>query len=359
MYREVSNVLRFYRHPLSIQTCFTHAQPISISSPATLTLADHPHPHPRRPPSPSPSPITIRNLRALAAVFQGLVTTSPATYKQAPMIGRLMLHEANRVYGDRMVSEGDVERFQEVILKAAKQHMGDFNFEELTAEPNIFATFVEEAEGDQKLYLPLEGYDHLSKILTKQLALYNETFAVMNLVLFNQAMEHVSRISRIIDNPRGNALLVGVGGSGKQSLSRLAAFIGQYEVFQIKLTSSYGIVDFKEDLRSIYMKTGVKAIPMAFLFTDQQIFNENCLIFLNDILSLGYPPGLFAEEDKVTSTLTSHLHAHLSPSPQLHHHLSCTITSAAPSPPLLSSPSSRPPHPMAPTNATPFAALMK
>uniref|UniRef100_A0A7S2NI24 Dynein heavy chain n=1 Tax=Haptolina brevifila TaxID=156173 RepID=A0A7S2NI24_9EUKA len=240
------------------------------------------------------------NLRALAASFQGLATTSPATYKQPALVARLLLHEVNRVYGDRMVSESDVERFQEIILKNAKAFLGEYNFEELTAEPILFSTFVEEAEGDVKLYLPLKDYDHLSKILTKQLHLYNEQFAVMNLVLFNQAMEHVTRISRIIDNPRGNAMLVGVGGSGKQSLTRLASFIGGYEVFQIKLTSSYGIADFKEDLRAIYMKSGVKNIPITFLFTDQQIFNENCLIFLNDILSLGYPPGLFAEEDKDT-----------------------------------------------------------
>jgi len=64
-----------------------------------------------------------------------------------------------------MVSESDVERFMEILLKNAKAHMGEIDQEMLTAEPNLFATFVEEAEGDNKLYLPLKDYDHLSKIL--------------------------------------------------------------------------------------------------------------------------------------------------------------------------------------------------
>ena len=54
-----------------------------------------------------------------------------------------------------------------------------------------------------------------------------------------------------MESPRGNALLVGVGGSGKQSLSRLAAYISSLEFFQVTLRKGYGIPDLKVGVRFI------------------------------------------------------------------------------------------------------------
>jgi dynein heavy chain, axonemal len=145
--------------------------------------------------------------------------------------------------------------------------------------------------------LQVSTYDTLKKTLDDRLAEYNETNAVMNLVLFQQAMEHICRIARIIDLPRGNAMLVGVGGSGKQSLARLASFICGYNVFQIAVSGTYGINDFKENLLQLYTKAGMKGQPVTFLLTDNQIVNERFLVFLNDLLATGLVSDLCTPED--------------------------------------------------------------
>ena len=97
----------------------------------------------------------------------------------------------------------------------------------------------------EKVYDRATSMDRLRLTLEDALREYNETYAAMYLVLFEDAMRHVCRISRIILNPAGHALLVGVGGSGKQSLSRLAAHICGFRVFQITISGSYSVSDLK------------------------------------------------------------------------------------------------------------------
>jgi dynein heavy chain len=126
----------------------------------------------------------------------------------------------------------------------------------------------------------------------------------MKLVFFLDAVQHITRIARMIRQPRGNALLVGVGGTGKQSLTRLASHMCGYKCFQIELTRGYDYAAFHEDLKKLYNMAGVEQLDTVFLFTDTQIVVEEFLEDINNILNSGEVPNLF-EADEYEQILTA------------------------------------------------------
>ncbi|XP_054847065.1 dynein axonemal heavy chain 11 [Eublepharis macularius] len=237
----------------------------------------------------------IFNLRDLSNIFQGILFAKPECLKHPNDLVRLWFHESSRVYGDKLVEEKDCSFFHKKLVDTAHKYFEGVEDHILLQQPLIYCHFANGVADPN--YMPVKNWDMLRKILVETLENYNELNASMNLVLFEDAMQHVCRISRILESSRGYALLVGVGGSGKQSLSRLAAFIGSLDVFQITLKKDYGIQDLRVDLANLYIKAGAKNIPTVFLLTDAQVPDERFLVLINDLLASGEIPDLFSDED--------------------------------------------------------------
>mmetsp|Transcript_9659 Transcript_9659/g.9348 ORF Transcript_9659/g.9348 Transcript_9659/m.9348 type:complete len:163 (+) Transcript_9659:973-1461(+) len=159
-------------------------------------------------------------------------------------------HECMRIFYDRLIFEEDRDVFMSFMKVAFREF--EFKEEHILEEPLIYTSFVALCEGHEKSYMPIKEMSHLKKVLENKLAEYNEQIQTMNLVLFDQAIEHITRIARIIDIPVGNALLVGVGGSGKQSLSKLAAFILSYDVVRIVVTTNFTMADLKQEIQIMF-----------------------------------------------------------------------------------------------------------
>jgi dynein heavy chain len=151
-----------------------------------------------------------------------------------------------------------------------------------------------DASADPRKYAELPEMNKVKHVMDEALDDYNQTNTTkMRLVLFNDAMEHATKISRIIRQPMGNALLLGVGGSGRQSMTRLAAYMADFECFQVELSKNYGVLEWREDLRIMMKKAGIEDKPIVFLFSDTQIKAESFLEDINNILNSGDVPGIY------------------------------------------------------------------
>ncbi|XP_064351341.1 dynein axonemal heavy chain 9 [Camelus dromedarius] len=238
----------------------------------------------------------IFNLRDFANIFQGMLFSSVECIKSTQDLVKLYLHESNRVYRDKMVEEKDFDLFDKIQAEVVKKIFDDMDETvEWTRSLNMYCHFAN-GVGEPK-YMPVQSWELLTQTLAEALENHNEVNTVMDLVLFEDAVRHVCHISRILEAPRGNALLVGVGGSGKQSLTRLAAFISSMDVFQITLRKGYQIPDFKADLASLCLKTGVKNVSTVFLMTDAQVADEKFLVLINDLLASGEIPELYSDDE--------------------------------------------------------------
>ncbi|XP_034940720.1 dynein beta chain, ciliary [Chelonus insularis] len=237
----------------------------------------------------------IFNLRDLSNCFQGMLFSGNECLQSSCDIIRLWMHETHRVYGDKLTDDKDIDSFIKLQIDILKKNTEEIDESAVLEKPNIYCHFAG-GVGEPK-YMPVKDWTTLNRLLSEALISYNDLVAAMNLVLFEDAMMHVCRINRILESPRGSALLVGVGGSGKQSLSRLAAFISSLEVSQIQLRKGYGVIDLKMELAALYMKSGLKNIGIMFLMTDAQVPNEQFLVLINDMLASGEVPDLFPEDE--------------------------------------------------------------
>lgn len=215
---------------------------------------------------------------------------------------RLWVNESFRVFYDRLINDDDRKWYKELILELlAKNFKMAADAQDIFVENKIMFGNLLKLDSPNPNYENITDKAKLLKVLHGCLDEYNmapEHPSKMNLVLFDDALEHILRIARVLAMPRGHIMLIGVGGSGKQSLIKLCSYMRQMEYKMIEITKGFNTNAFKEVMKGFMKQSGIDGTSISFVMTDTQIIDESFIENLNNLLNTGEIPNLMEQEDK-------------------------------------------------------------
>lgn len=241
----------------------------------------------------------IFNLKDLSRIFAGMLQLHSSFFKDPRQLVRVWRNEFHRVICDRLINDQDVKLVSERVATEVKKHfpppdnvsiqsdsellkrpsaesvtkLSDYNY--IMRDPLLFGDYRNTLnEEDGRYYEDLLDFEAVYFLFQEILEEYNERKPRMKLVLFEDCLEHLTRVHRTLRLPRGHVLLIGVGGSGKKCVTRLAAFAAGCDLFEIVLSKGYNENTLKEDLKVLYNKIGVENKKTVFVFTAAQVSNE-------------------------------------------------------------------------------------
>ncbi|GAB0093009.1 Dynein heavy chain [Sergentomyia squamirostris] len=261
-----------------------------------------------------PTPATshyLFSLKDVSKVYQGMVLVPAKRLQDPEKLVRLWAHETYRVFYDRLVNEEDRTKMFNMVLTtctsklrmslsqalgdriSATERLSDTHMRDL-----IFGNYME-PDADPKIYDEVENLGKLEKVMGYYLNEYNSTStSPMDLVLFRFAIEHISRVARVLQIEQGNVLLIGLGGSGRRSAIKLAASMMDADLFQVEVTKSYTFQDWREDMKKLLIITGIEYKKTVFLFSDSQAKEESFFEDINSLLNTADINNLFLGDEK-------------------------------------------------------------
>lgn len=253
------------------------------------------------------------NLRDFSRVITGCAMIKKESVDSRTTFTRLWVHEVLRVFGDRLIDGNDrqwlVEQLKLTVQSTFRETFDsvftnlpryDDELTDVSLNDLIFGNFMDlEANPEDKRYEQVVDIEEFQRVAILCLDDYNSTHKnKMDIVLFRYALVHLARICRILTIPCGSLLMVGVGGSGRQSLTRLGSSMAGCGLFQPEIGSAYGANEWREDIKKVLKDSGGAGKDLAFLFTEGQIKEDAFLSDIDSLLNSGEVPNLFTVEER-------------------------------------------------------------
>lgn len=158
---------------------------------------------------------------------------------------------------------------------------------------------------DEMSYSRITDIENFKENLNGYLRDYNQNKRAkekMNLIFFDYSLKHFIKLDRLFNKQKENGLLIGLTGSGRESLTLLSSFIKKYKIYKIRgkdEIEDYQRKDWLEDIKTLFIQTGLRRENTCFVIKDNLIKDDSYYVDLNCIISSGIVYNLFTNDEKV------------------------------------------------------------
>lgn len=238
------------------------------------------------------APHYIYSPRELTRWCKGLYESLRNQYTlELSMLVRIWAYEGLRLFSDRLIAKEDRDWTWNLIQKTALECFGQAcDISNALHQPILFTNWL------HKEYRSVSRGE-LTEFLQARMKVFNEEVIDKDLTLFDDWLGHVLRIDRVLRQPQGHLILLGLSSSGKTTLTRFVCWMNGFNVFQLKTSRNYTEADFLTDLRTVLKRAGCEGQKLCFILDESALLDSAFLEKMNTLLANSEIPGLFENEE--------------------------------------------------------------
>jgi len=237
----------------------------------------------------------VFSYRSIIRVIKGIMLVESASLSDNHTFIKLWYHEIAREFCDKLNTNNDREWFTQIESDACVKHF-KVSWESISNQ--TIPMFNGISDSSRKYKEVINTQDRLLQSCNNMLEEHNrDEIKQLDIILFNEAVERLSTLSRSLYMPHGNILLVGVKSSGRKSLTRLALHIANIQPYEIVITRSYSFLEWRDDMKNLMKQCGIKDINTGFIITGSQIIIPQQLEDISNLLTKCQIPLLFEREE--------------------------------------------------------------